>query len=657
VGEIVACDNGQEARVGGAKSTRQTTSRPDVCGLAVMVALGGRQAEPAVLEAMSNAIVHRGPDDRGLYTAGPVGFGFRRLTILDLSPTGHQPMLSADGQLVLIFNGEIYNYLELRDELEALGHTFTSTGDTQVLLAAYRQWGQECLPKLNGMWAFVIYDVRESKLFGSRDRFGVKPLYRYRTGDAVYLASEIKAIRASGHYRGGPNWRQVSHFLVDPQINRWHTGTETFYAGIEQVPAGSAFELTLDGQWKEWRFWSLEDVREAEPADPPRALKEMFEDAVRLRMRSDVPVGVSLSGGIDSTSIICAMARLGAPRGAPSDGRLQAFSYIAPEFDESAYIAETLAYTGAVAHRVPADPLRLWNSLDRMLSYQDEPVHALNALITFDIFELAAANHVKVMLNGGGADEVLAGYFHFFRRQWYTLLKGGKLREVWSEINAYTRVHGGDRAALVRGVVAHLCRSRLGGLPGSQALVRWRRRRGRLETSWFTPDVADTQKDDAPADMTLEKALRRSVGSAPLAYYLRLDDRNSMANSVEVRAPFLDYRLVSLVFGLSSRWKIRGPWNKYVLREAMRGYIPELVRSRADKMGFPVPERQWVRGALYEPLQDLLATQALRSRGFYNVAAIRQDLERHKAGEIDVARRVLAVAQLESWFRLPTNSH
>ena len=626
-----------------------------MCGLAAMVALRGRQAEPAVVEAMSRAIVHRGPDDSGLYIAGPVGFGFRRLTILDLAPTGHQPMLSADGQLVLIFNGEIYNYLELRSELEALGHTFTSTGDTQVLLAAYRQWGQECLPKLNGMWAFVIYDVRKGKLFGSRDRFGVKPLYRYQTGDAVYLASEIKAIRASGHYRGGPNWRQVSHFLVDPQINYWDTGKETFYAGIEQVPAGSGFELTLDGQWREWRFWSLEDVREAEPADPPRVLREIFEDAVRLRMRSDVPVGVSLSGGLDSTSIICFMARLGATRGATSDGRLQAFSYIAPEFDESAYIAETLAYTGAVAHQVPADPLRLWNNLDRLLSYQDEPVHALNALITFDIFGLAAANGVKVMLSGGGADEVLGGYPRYFRSHWYTLLRAGKVREVWSEINAYTRVHGGDRAALFRGVVGHLCRSRLGGLPGSQALVRWRRRRGGLETSWFTRDIADTQKDGEPVDITLDESLRNSVTRAPLAYYLRLDDRNSMAHSVEVRAPFLDYRLVSLVFGLSSRWKIRGPWNKYVLREAMRGYIPELVRSRSDKMGFPVPERQWVQGALYEPLQDLLATQALRSRGFYNVAAIRQDLERHKAGEIDVARGVLAVAQLESWFRLPTN--
>jgi asparagine synthase (glutamine-hydrolysing) len=626
-----------------------------MCGLAVMVARRGRQAEPAVVEAMSSAIVHRGPDDSGFYIAGQVGFGFRRLTILDLAPTGHQPMLSDDGQLVLIFNGEIYNYLELRSELEALGHTFTSTGDTQVLLAAYRQWGQECLPKLNGMWAFVIYDVRRGKLFGSRDRFGVKPLYRYQTSDAVYLASEIKAIRASGHYRGGPNWRQVSRFLVDPQINSWDMGTETFYAGIEQVPAGSAFELTLDGQWREWRFWSLEDAREAEPADPPRALREMFEDAVRLRMRSDVPVGVSLSGGLDSTSIICSMARLGATRGATSGGRLEAFSYIAPEFDESAYIAETLAYTGAVAHRVPADPLRLWNNLDRLLGYQDEPVHALNALITFDIFGLAAANGVKVMLNGGGADEVLGGYPPHFRSHWYTLLRGGNVREVWNEIDTYTRVHGGDRAALFSAVVARVCRSRLGGVPGLQAVAHWRRRHRGLETSWFTPDIADTQKDGEPVDITLDKSLRDSVVRAPLPYYLRLDDRNSMAHSVEVRSPFLDYRLVSLAFGLSSPWKIRGPWNKYVLREAMRGYIPELVRSRSDKMGFPVPERQWVQGVLYEPLQDLLATQALRSRGLYNVTAIRRDLERHKAGEVDVARGVLAVAQLESWFRLPTN--
>jgi asparagine synthase (glutamine-hydrolysing) len=625
-----------------------------MCGVVAMVDVGGGRADPAVVEAMSAVLTHRGPDDQGVYVDGPVAFGFRRLAILDLAPTGHQPMISADGQLVLVFNGEIYNYVELREDLKALGHRFTSSGDSQVLLAAYRQWGRHCLPKLNGMWAFLIYDRRQGKLFGSRDRFGVKPLYRYRTRDRIYFASEIKAIRASGDHGGEPNWRQVSQFLVDPRLDMRDSGEQTFYAGIEQVPAASAFELTLDGRMTAWRFWSPDGAGEG-PADPPAAFFQTFEDAVRLRMRSDVPVGVSLSGGLDSTSIISVMARLRERHEAAApDSGLQAFSYVAPDYDESTYIAETIEHTGAVFHAVEIDPVRLWDNLDRVLWYQDEPVHSLNELISFEICALAAANGIKVMLNGGGADETLAGYSSYFPLYWRALCRARHFERVRGEIESYSRVHRGDPAALYQRVLRETTRARLAVLPGYRIAARlWRRLRAQ-RSAWFTADLRAPlpREPGGGGSDPLQAALRHAVERAPLPYYLRVDDRNSMAHSLEIRSPFLDYRLVRLAFALPGEWKLRGPWNKYVLREAMRDRIPEVVRTRADKMGFPVPVRQWVGGPLYERLHDLLASRQTAARGLYNVAAIRRDLERHQAGECDVSSDILAVAQVERWLAL-----
>ena len=281
-----------------------------MCGLVGMVALSGAKAEPSVIQQMSAVLRHRGPDDEGIYISGPVGFGFRRLSILDLSPAGHQPMFSRDRQIVLVFNGEIYNYIELRQALEALGHTFDSSGDTEVLLHAYLEWGRDCVNKLNGMWAFLIYDVQHGKIFGSRDRFGKKPLYRYRSGDFLFFASEIKAILASGYWRGEANWKMVSQFLLYGDMTQLDDNPQTFYTAIEQLPAGSAFEVDLQGEYHEWRYWSLADLSDSDVINPVQSFCEIFDDAVRVRLRSDVPVGIFLSGGLDSTAILCTWTKL-----------------------------------------------------------------------------------------------------------------------------------------------------------------------------------------------------------------------------------------------------------------------------------------------------------------------------------------------------------
>ena len=617
-----------------------------MCGFAVMLALNGEKADLSVVDKMTTSIRHRGPDDEGRYVEGPVGFGFRRLSILDLSLSGHQPMLSDDGQQVMVFNGEIYNYLELRAELEALGHRFKSSGDTEVLLHAYREWGSTCLDKLNGMWAFVIFDKKKRKFFGARDRFGIKPLYRYQGRDHVFFASEIKAILASGYYAMKTNWSIASKFLLQGRLDE---GKETFYEGIEQIPPGTAFEFNLDTGSNEWHLWSLENIPQMSISDPPRDFYDVFEDAVKLRMRSDVPVGVCLSGGLDSTSIISLMAKLRAdPKYLPGKS-LQAFSYVSAEFDESLYIADTIEQTQAEINRLGINPSGLWNQLTQVLGYHDEPLHSATALIGFNLMALAANNGVKVVLNGQGADETIGGYHSYFPNYWTSLLRSGRVGETFSEIKAFCVEHGGNARDLFLKTLRRFYRSELGRLSSYRKIANLRKHNTYAKDPFFSPDLSKQLNlgDRGYMNEALNTALRYSVEYRPLPLYLRIEDRNSMAHSVEARLPFLDYRLVSLVWKLPVEWKMRGPLNKYVLRASMRGHIPESVRSRIDKMGFPTSVRQWFANQWYEPMRDLLASQEAHQRGIYDVDFIQKELDRHRNGEIDASRKLFRVAQFE----------
>jgi asparagine synthase (glutamine-hydrolysing) len=547
--------------------------------------------------------------------------------------------------VVIVFNGEIYNFVELRNELRGLGHRFDSTGDTEVLLHAYLQWGTDCLKRLNGMWAFAIYDKRRGVVFGSRDRFGIKPLYTCVGSSHVLFASEIKAIRASGLVPTRPNWRAAARFLLE---NRLDDTPETFYDPIRQVLPGTAFEVDLRGSLKEWRYWSLEASDAVSPDDAGTSFRDLFEDSVRLHMRSDVPVGVDLSGGLDSTSIICSTARL---RGEQSAiGPLMAFCFQAPEFDESAYIADTLRQTGATLVNLQTSPQSLWDDLTRMLWFQDEPVHSLTAVIGYQLMRLTAEHGVKVVLNGQGADETIGGYDSFFLDFWSTLLRRGRLRDMWNQIGNYVAAHKGSRPQLVRRVVRHVIQTDLRQYHPFRSMSRSARRRRLGANTWFDPSLHSLVDAEGPIPgPELKSALCHAITEAPLPLYLRVEDRNSMAHSVEARLPFLDHRLVSYVLGLPATWHLYGPWNKFVLREAMRGEIPESVRTRLDKMGFPHPARRWFGHELREPVLDTLSSQRARERGIYDIRSILRDAERHRRGEVDVARGLFSVAQFELW--------
>jgi asparagine synthase (glutamine-hydrolysing) len=615
-----------------------------MCGLVVMLGLAGRQADTAVLTRMAQSLAHRGPDDSGLYVDQQVGFGFRRLSILDLSPTGHQPMASEDGQLVIVFNGEIYNYIELRDELRAAGFCFRSTSDTEVLLAAYRHWGPECLSRLNGMWAFVIHDRRRGVLFGARDRFGVKPLFVHHGNHGWLFASEIKAIVASGLYRRATNWQVAADFLIEGKLDETPA---TFYAGIEQVPPGHAFELRLDGQWRQWAYWSLPAVDPEPPADVEGALADLLEDAVRIRLRSDVPVGVCLSGGLDSTAIICAMAR---HRKNGHAAPLLAFCYHEAAFDERAYIADTLAQTGAQLRRISLTPAAMWDSLAEVLRFQDEPIISGAPIAGFHLMKLAAGNGVKVVLNGQGSDEALAGYPSYFHDHWYTLLRKGRVARAWRETRQYAAAYRARAGRLFLHSLARVFHHQLRRFKPYRSLVRRRHDRRRTQR-WFAPSLGERL---GPNDMGYEEpdlnaVLRWSVERARLPHYLRLEDRNSMAHGVEARLPFMDYRLMSLAFRLPADRKMEGVWNKVLLRNSQRGRIPESVRTRVEKMGFPTSLHTWMTGVLAEPLRDILTSRSARERGIYNVEEMLRALENGHRVEPEAALQLFHVAEFELW--------
>ena len=586
-------------------------------------------------------MAHRGPDGAGEWFGENIGMAFRRLAILDLSSAADQPMTSEDGVCTLVFNGAIYNYVELRNELVALGHRFTSSGDTEVLLHAYLQWGAECLPRFNGMWAFVIYDRRRRLLFGSRDRFGLKPLYVFRSAEHVILGSEIKAIAASGIYVPGTNWEAAAAYLLRGKLD---IGDRTLWADVERIPAGCGFELDLTGLLRTSQFWSLDNLPPARIADPPARFAELFEDAVRLRMRSDVPVGILLSGGLDSTSIACAMKRTQADAGRPAPP-LEAFSFKAAENDESAYIAATLAQTGAREHPLTIEPRCLWDTLERMLWFHDEPVHSSSALIGFELMRLAAGCGIRVVLSGQGADETAAGYHVYFPYYWYTLLQRGRVKDAWQQIGLFARTRGVKRAPLFLNSVQKAVRARL---PGSRRASGVQRLKVVSEGGWFHSDFVVRNRALFIPDwqQSLDGELRRALEKGLIPVYLRVEDRNAMAHGVEARLPFLDHRLVSLLFSLPAEWKMRGPWTKYVVREAMRGRIPEIVRTRFDKFGFPTGAGQWA-AAWREPVFDLLGSRAARERGIYDVDRILREF----GSAAPMTEQLLRIVQFELWSR------
>jgi asparagine synthase (glutamine-hydrolysing) len=596
-----------------------------MCGIAGVVDLQ-RPADRRAVEAMLDELAHRGPDGRGLFADEGVCLGHLRLAILDLSDAGLQPM--QDGELQLLHNGEIYNYLELRDELWAKGHVFTTGTDSEVVLAAYREWGEQCVERFNGMWAFVIWDTATRSLFASRDRLGIKPLYYRLDGDRLTFASEPWPLRQSG-----ANLRAVSDYLAQGYLDQ---GDETFFADVVRLPPAHSLTFGSNGL-RAWRYWQLEPADP--PSDPVAAVRDTFLDAVRLQLRSDVPVGTCLSGGIDSSSIAVAVAHHGHAH------QKTVTAYFDDQgFDERTYARAVVERTGAEAHWVSFDAEQLVDDLPSIVQAQGEPFGSTSICASWYVMREARRAGLTVMLDGQGGDEIFAGYRASFGYRLSDLLRAGRMTEATRELRAFASVHGPRWAAVALAA------------PHTPEPVRLAAR-GRLRgaTGLVAPELrANAQHANGDGSLfpdRLRRQLQVLLTRRGLPELLRYEDRNSMAHSLEARVPLLDHRLVELAFSLPGGELIRRGETKSVLRRALADLLPPEVAQRRDKLGFVTPESRFLRGALGDLAADVFASQSFRERGFVDARAASARLARHRQGRLQAGMELWRALNVELWAR------
>ena len=539
----------------------------------------------------------------GVLIDGRTALGFRRLSILDLSSAGHQPMTSSDGTLSIVFNGEIYNYLELRAELQRAAIASLRGGHGGPARRV-RAVGRRCSIARRHVRVLIV-DRRTSTLFVARDRLGIKPFYVVRPCARRAVRLRAQADRGPVNGPAALNTARFAQFLARPPRacptarRRTSTGCNSSRPATRSRSASTARASTnATGR--------RPDEQRERTDDAPRFLA-LFDDAVKLHMRSDLPVGVMLSGGMDSVSIACTMAQLAC--GANTGQALHAFCYLSEDFEESVQLDDTIAQTGATMHRVATvEADTFWVRLREAMWYHDEPVHSPSVLMGFELYRIAAANGIRVVLSGQGADETIGGYEYFFDHMLVTEALRGRLPTLLEQARICGDARGRSRDDMLlrcaRLARAHLL-SRFAGYRRFTASRRLAEGRG---LPYLAPEFGALASPaiEEPPGQTLGIALERAVRQSPLPHYLRVEDRNSMAHSVESRVPFLDHRLVEQGMALPARWKMFDGWNKRVLREAMRGRIPESVRLRRRKLGFPTSARRWFAGPLADGLRDIV---------------------------------------------------
>ncbi|MBF6590969.1 MAG: asparagine synthase (glutamine-hydrolyzing) [Ktedonobacterales bacterium] len=631
-----------------------------MCGICGVLGLDGHLtiAEP-VLRRMSAAQHHRGPDDEGFFRAPGVGFGFQRLAILDLTPTGHQPMTNEDESLWLIFNGEIYNYRELVPELERAGHQFRSRSDSEVILHGYEQWGTECLQRFNGMFAFAIWDRRARRVFIARDRLGVKPLYYWSDGELFAFGSELKSLLALPQVP-----RELDTDALRAYLTYEYVPTpRSIFRNIAKLPAGHALEIPLDGtragaRTADWRPHSYWNVQFGTDAGSHRTLDEYAEElrsllraAVARRLISDVPLGAFLSGGIDSSCVVALMAEVGTER-----PKTFSIGFAEETFSELRY-AEMVARRFNTEHHVEILNPDARELIAAVADALDEPFADASALPTYLVSRMAR-QHVTVALAGDAGDELFAGY------DWYRAQRlaaatvdrlpesaRGRLRALAAHISPTPKKKGPRNIArrLLEGT----------SLPAALQQVRW-------QTFWQAGDLSQVlvSETDAPASDRDAEVLALLAGSgsavpldqqqyADIKRYLPDDilvkvDRMSMAVSLETRGPFLDYTLVEFAARLPAALRLHGLDTKYLLKYAMRDLLPDAIIHR-PKLGFNIPYKNWLRQELRDLMREALAPARLRAQGIFQPAYVDGLVREHLAGTRDHAHQLWQLLMFELW--------
>ena len=612
-----------------------------------------RRIDPEKLAAMNQRIRHRGPDDEGFFVEDNVGLAMRRLSIIDIR-TGHQPLSNESGDVWIVYNGEIYNHQALREQLEAKGHRYRTRSDTETIVHLYEEYGQDCVRHLRGMFALAIWDRRNRRLFCARDRLGIKPFYYRWDGASFVFGSEIKAILEFPGIKASFNQASLSEYLALGYITESHT----MYEGIQKLMPGHTLEIDESGNLKMERYWDLMVPADAE--ERPRsyyveAYREKLEEAVSSHLMSDVPLGMFLSGGLDSSVVAALATRI-------RNDRIQTFSvgYGEEEYSELSFAREVAQHIGSEHFEVTLSREEFFASLPRLIWHEDEPIVWPSSVSLYLVARLAR-ERVTVVLTGEGSDETLAGYAryawtlmnarfdHVYRKLTPAVLRGGlrkamglaplgaalhrKLEHTflmrdgnsWASFyfdNFYSAFSAADQAELITAAAAGTAGEAYRG-----SMQPWERSSGDL----------------------LHRLLYTDINSY-LIELLMKQDQMSMAASIESRVPFLDHVLVEFAATIPARYQIRGNQGKFILKEAVEDLLPKPIIYR-KKMGFPTPWAHWLAGPQLDRVEQMLLAPRTVDRGLFNPEVIRRLMAEHRARRRDHGNRIWRLLNLEFWFR------
>ncbi len=584
--------------------------------------------------ARIDIVAHRGPDGRGweIYSSpkGPVALGHRRLAIIDVSDAGLQPMGDASGRFQMVFNGEIYNYIELREEMRAKGEVFVSESDSEVLLRAYLLWGENALPRLRGMFSFLIWDRRDKKLFAARDRYGIKPLYMTSSPRGVAFASEIKQLLGLPSATNRMNIARVHDFLSSGISD--HT-SETMFEGVSQVRGGECVSIdaseagAIEVKVRRWYPAVAGDLSISEEEAGGR-FRELLTESVKLHLRSDVAVGSCLSGGLDSSAIVCLMSgMMGSGEGGAKVNTVSA-CYAEKSVDEKPFMDAVVAHAHTEPHFIFPKAEDVFQRASDITWHQDEPFGSTSIFAQWCVFEEAKRVGVKVMLDGQGADEQLAGYHSGFSYYMADLTRRRQFGQLIRTIIERNRYHGTSVYEQIRNHLVPLLPPKVAGLLRSQ-------HRALTQHDWLGTDIIRSKGNPKgalqlasdelglPTVADIRTLCMTLTYGSNLAMLLHWEDRNSMAHSIEARVPFLDHPLVEFDLALGNDHKIVGGDTKRVLRKGMSHVLPEVIRERRDKLGFATPEQIWFRGPLRGLVEDGIEKTLSRFPGLMNADGVR----------------------------------
>jgi len=581
-----------------------------MCGISGIISHQGFDINFQQLKLMSDALVHRGPDGSGEWI-GPqknVGFAHRRLAIIDLSDDAAQPMHYL-GKYSIVFNGEIYNYIELKTQLQQLGYSFKTNSDTEVILTAYDYYQADCVQHFDGMFSFAIWDETIQTLFAARDRFGEKPFFYVNQNDRFVFASEMKALWAIGIEKKLSN-KMLSNYLITGNIQNPSDKSQTFYENIHALPPAHFLKINNQGL-QITPYWHLEknNILKDTEDNVIKKLDELIHESVIKRLRSDLPIGMSLSGGLDSTTLLHYITK--------HQTNIKTFSAVFPGFekDESTFVEKAVNHYLVENFSITPNENDLVDDFEKLMYHQEEPFQSSSIFAQYKVYQLAKENNIKVLMDGQGADEVFGGYLKY--AQWYLMeeIRNKNFGSIFTQKNKLEN-HFPTFQFGINNYLATFFPSR-----AAKALSN-RAEKSSKATAYFTNEFQaynfDSNYNEKPVVKSLNDILHFNTMQMGLEELLRFSDRNAMAHGCEVRLPFLNHQLVSYVFSLPSSLKIHDGFTKYILRKTMQGKLPDDIVWRKDKIGFEPPQHQWMNAALmqdylFEAKRNLVTNKILKA--------------------------------------------